>query len=435
MNIVTESMNMDHHINWGKRSITLQNGEVQIKNGVIAHVGAQNSDEVTNANGYTLYRKDAKQDSHDRGVATLVKDRLKIKPLSNFKDLTSLNIEYLNLIVQSNFYKEIIITCLYRHPDYNKTTLQTDYEFFEDFFTELCKYGKNVYVLGDFNLRDQKYVTPLNGILDKLSLHQLIQEPTRDENTLDLIITNNLLSIVDKSVYNPQLSDHSCIECTVSCLKPQADKKQLSFRNYKNLNPADVTTQLNNLSINVEEDVENATKYIINNIVNIFNMIVPIRNCTYYAHQKRKFVSSETKNLIKQRDTAYKLFRRDPLPRNKVIFCQFKTKVKQKILHDTKDEFNKKVQNLLLWGALEKLYPMLSPAADVNLDPDEINSFFVAISTRNSTSPPPQLPPKPSFPWDNNPPSFQIRELSREDVIKAWEGSKIEDRHPMTLLG
>lgn len=55
MNIVTESMNMDHHINWGKRSITLQNGEVQIKNGVIAHVGAQNSDEVTNANGNSKY--------------------------------------------------------------------------------------------------------------------------------------------------------------------------------------------------------------------------------------------------------------------------------------------------------------------------------------------------------------------------------------------
>ncbi|OXA63097.1 hypothetical protein Fcan01_00731 [Folsomia candida] len=102
----------------------------------------------------------------------------------------------------------------------------------------------------------------------------------------------------------------------------------------------------------------------------------------------------------------------------------YKSLVKRNILEDTKHEFNKKVENLHFWGALEKIYPLLSPAAEINLEPDTVNSFFVDISTRDHSQTLPPLPAKPALLWDDLDLSFKFWELSTQDILKAWKGTK-----------
>lgn len=119
---------------------------------------------LRNIPGYNIYRKNAKPDSHDRGVAILVKDNLKVEQVqNNIKE--SLNIEYLSIIVQYKFNKSFLVSCIYRHPNYLKTNLNTDYEFLEELFSDCTRSNKSIYILGDFNLRDDKSAAPLRKIL------------------------------------------------------------------------------------------------------------------------------------------------------------------------------------------------------------------------------------------------------------------------------
>ena len=54
-------------------------------------------------------------------------------------------------------------------------------------------------------------------MLDDYSLTELIKEPTRGENTLELVITNNPTKVVQAKVI-PGISDHDCplVEFSIS---------------------------------------------------------------------------------------------------------------------------------------------------------------------------------------------------------------------------
>ena len=60
-------------------------------------------------------------------------------------------------------------------------------------------------------------------ILDDKSLVQLLEEPTRQQNTLDLVITNQPTTIRDVSIV-PGVSDHDCPFITLD-LKPVRHKQ------------------------------------------------------------------------------------------------------------------------------------------------------------------------------------------------------------------
>ena len=53
-------------------------------------------------------------------------------------------------------------------------------------------------------------------IMDKFSLVQAIQEPTRKENTLDLVFTNDISIFTKVEVTSTIMSDHDIIEITTN---------------------------------------------------------------------------------------------------------------------------------------------------------------------------------------------------------------------------
>ena len=70
--------------------------------------------------------------------------------------------------------------------------------------------SNNIVLLGDFNLSDLDWShhTLLLDIVQDNFLHQLVQEPTRNQNILDLVLTNNVDLINNIAVGEP-FSDHN----------------------------------------------------------------------------------------------------------------------------------------------------------------------------------------------------------------------------------
>ena len=93
----------------------------------------------------------------------------------------------------------------------------------------------HVWLLGDFNLpkfswedniptlkQDYKYLSLYSDFADMLADHnltQMVTEPTRYENVLDLFLTNNS-TLVNKVEIIPGFSDHDIVYTEVS-IKPQ----------------------------------------------------------------------------------------------------------------------------------------------------------------------------------------------------------------------
>ena len=76
-------------------------------------------------------------------------------------------------------------------------------------------------------------------VLDCLNLTQHVDAPTHTRgHTLDLVISDSP-SIKNLSVYDLGVSDHSIISMDISCAyHPPQPKRDIHFRNIKNINPA-----------------------------------------------------------------------------------------------------------------------------------------------------------------------------------------------------
>ena len=64
---------------------------------------------------------------------------------------------------------------------------------------------------------------------------QLINEPTRERNILDLSFTTDQKCINSHEVYNPHISDHFLISCTVRYENPKPIVKTISFRAFESM--------------------------------------------------------------------------------------------------------------------------------------------------------------------------------------------------------
>lgn len=375
-------------------------------------------------NGYSIFRKDSRNTS-ERGVAIIVRDNLNVKIIScsHSSPTSSQNLEHLTIQVQYKKIKSFLICCVYRHPDYHNKILNDDYEELDNIFTNLISKNKNFYILGDFNLRDNHSFLPLLSLIEAKNLNQLIAEPTRGDKILDLIIVNNSNSILSTNVYNPQLSDHAYIECKIKFSKIKYDKVKILHRNLNNID----NQKLNSILDNMKEHMHSTsavkmTDEFVTFIHNTMDKLAPVREKYVINYPIKKFISNETRCLIKKRDQCYNN------ARNSSELKQLKMEVKKSIIKDTSTQWEETVKKLNLWGCLKKLYPLVQPKTSLlNISPDDINKFFVDISTRSKTGGSlPPLPQRPNFPWHESVPNpnFKFKTLQLEDITKAWKATK-----------
>ena len=131
-----------------------------------------------------------------------------------------------------------IITCIiYRPPD-------GDIEDFCETLTndtnDISLVGnRDIFILGDFNINyDQKgspNMRSLSEFEQLTNFHQLILQPTRANDTIDLIFTN-CTDISQAGVYDILISDHDLIFCTRKKSKIRYNHIEFQGRTYRNYN-------------------------------------------------------------------------------------------------------------------------------------------------------------------------------------------------------
>merc|ERR1711874_358831 len=77
-----------------------------------------------------------------------------------------------------------------------------------------CAWRKKATVHGTID--QQKQFDRLIEVAEKYHLIQMVEEPTRIENTLDLVFTNNIDIITQQDVSKTIMSDHNIIEITTN---------------------------------------------------------------------------------------------------------------------------------------------------------------------------------------------------------------------------
>ena len=173
---------------------------------------------------YQIFRKDRTSDPHG-GIFVAIKNEF---VATERKDLSSNTSELLWIELSVEDSKPTLIGVFYRPQS-------TDENYIENIRTSLenIPIQNNVWLLGDFNLPDVKWEsnsfvpsgrypalskTMINIALDH-NLQQLVTEPTRGKNTLDLFFTNNE-SLVQHVNVKPGVSDRDYVE--IECLaKPK----------------------------------------------------------------------------------------------------------------------------------------------------------------------------------------------------------------------
>lgn len=157
------------------------------------------------------------------------------------------------------------------------------------------------YVLGDFNLRDQ-YIRLLLTTLKRMNLNQLIDVPTRNDKLLDLIIVNDFSKIMFLNVYDASIADHMLIECQINVRIPQPMSRQIRFRAFNKINLEMLLADLENVNIPTSNPSE-SLDYLLGSIQSVFNLHAPFVPKVIRDRHVKKFVSHDTKSLIKERDS------------------------------------------------------------------------------------------------------------------------------------
>jgi len=366
-----------------------------------------------------------------RGVAILVRTKFKASQyLHNLSDISS-NVEVLSLKVQYQFNKNLIVSSIYRRPEYTCPDLKRDNNLFFHLFSELVQCNCPFYALGDFNLRNE-FIKPLNGILSSYKLTQIIDEPTRENNILDLIITNSISSIQSHLVSNYCLADHNLISCVVKIGKTKRLKQTITYRAFKSINESNFINDLNNkLSQPDSPTLPSLTKLnlLTDSLLQVFDAHAPVISTSFYKRHKKIFVSPDTKILISRRNSIYKKMKKNPTDYG--LSCSFKLlkrQVKMQILHDSKSEFDRLVKSSNLWNAIRKLYPTSKqnkPSTAV-FSADDINDFYVSISMPddNSVHHALPVPPIPIQSLIIRTPLFNFKEIQVSTLLSAWKSFK-----------
>ena len=200
-------------------------GMLEENNGILAaftetHIKDQENSEVW-IPGYNLYRADRKNRARG-GVALYIKESLLGKEILNDSndevEILGVHIEARNLVV--------IVT--YRPPQTKVEVFRPQLHKIKTAIEGLGNPTPSILWLGDFNLPEIKWQLVENHILannvgeanarelmrvsDYYSLLQQIDKPTRGNNILDLVFTNNDSLIHSVNISNTTFSDHRMIE-------------------------------------------------------------------------------------------------------------------------------------------------------------------------------------------------------------------------------
>lgn len=207
----------------------------------------------------------------------------------------------------------------------------------------------NLWILGDFNFPklswDSEHIPTIRSgcsylsiykdfisCLDDYSLVQMVSDPTRGDNTLDLFLTSNH-TLVNKTEVKTGIADHDITISNVSVKPKMSRQKPRSVPLYKKADwdsfkmfMAEASSEiLARFQESTVEEIWNAFKSSLNSGISKY---VPIKKLS--SKRSLSWITQEIRRLIRKRDKLYQK-QKSGTSKDKYHFKQVKHLVKKKI--------------------------------------------------------------------------------------------------------
>ena len=261
---------------------------------------------------FTVYRRD--RGTRGGGVFILVKNTIKSTRETELE--TECEVIWCKIDLKNN--KKLLIGAFYR-PN------ESDEESITQLSTALRSLhsSKSLIILGgDFNTpgwdwttnqpkpncRFQETYEELANIMDDTGLQQLVEEPTRGQNTLDLLYSNSPGRVCNTEVL-PGISDHNIPSCVVDIIPLRRIQKPRWITLYNKADWANIANELKSFKAKIESKEHQLD---INTLWNDFKSMVQHLVETYIPRKKTKrvrklpYITPEIERLIRKRNRLYK---------------------------------------------------------------------------------------------------------------------------------
>jgi hypothetical protein len=219
----------------------------------------------------------------------------------------------------------------------------------------------NIWVGGDLNLKDMDWqkASPSQSCSNKsfyrqviekfndANLTQMVNQPTREKNTLDLFFTANP-SLVQRVKILPGISDHNIPEVCINASAKVTFQKPRKIPLYKKADWPEIKKSLsdyhkvmkesNKYSALSTEDLWSDFQEHLNGLI---NKHVPTKQSSHRDHLP--WVNQHIKRLIRRRNRAFKRQRKTNQPSDRQKFLNLKHLVRMKI----KEAYTQYLENML----------------------------------------------------------------------------------------
>jgi len=148
------------------------------------------------------------------------------------------------------------IVGIYRPPTHSQSKFL---EEFAEFLPDIAMSEVETIIAGDFNLHcnknENRYTKQFMELLSNYNMTQHIKFPThKNGNTLDLVITRETDKLrVEETQQNDFISDHCFIKTKLSMPKTEYIRKEVTYRNMKNIDKDELIKDLKEITRTAEE--------------------------------------------------------------------------------------------------------------------------------------------------------------------------------------
>ena len=317
-----------------------------------SHLNSDILNEEIKIPDFEVYRSDRRAPRKCGGVAVFTHQSMKIRE-SKIKRFSNSTCELLILEVED---LNLHIVTIYRPPDTTCDKFQPCLSEVEQYLKQISSSG-NIMLLGDFNFPflkwkevedsviysivsgstkdEQNQAQALLNIADYFFLSQVITEPTRLENTIDLVFTNNpdLLTNINIQKVSKHLSDHNEIIANLNWTIPEVPSEKFAKH----------TSTLASLNFWSEKaDWIGMNSYLSG--INWSQRITSETDVTTDIHFLSDELSKASENFIPKKRS--KLCHQ--IPRDRKILMRRNKFLKRKLLTQHKDKKVDKIQNEMI---------------------------------------------------------------------------------------
>ena len=264
------------------------------------------------------------------------------------------------LIITTLKHENLIIILLYRPPDEinnsteklnNITNMITDY---------IKEKKEDILLIGDFNFpkinwesnrpagrtsKEKAQAELLLGLMNENSMTQLVNEPTRLNNILDLVITNNTQMVHSVNCSPTIISDHKAVIVKIQKLDKSITKKLSVEKDQcvlKNLNFYNSSIDWNSINLAFEntnwnemdtlDTTENKLSFLLEKLKSVCSVYIPKRK---KMNPRKQCIPKDRKILMRKRTKIRKKLKSQP-----VLVSELE-KIEQKLIKSIEEERTK----------------------------------------------------------------------------------------------